>query len=157
MHWKTKITLVSLTAIAVSSCSPSAEKSQIEFTTVDVQPQVDVALTTAYDEKAIVYGDTVAGVLPGDFPKDIPLYAPASLIDMGSTQAGRPFVVLATPDENDRVNQGVTRKLATTGWEKLSTDSTGLTTFGRASRRIWIRVETSGALTEITVEYVSDR
>ena len=152
-----KITLVLMTAIVVSSCKPAEEPSQIELKTIDVQPQIDAALTTAYDETAIIQGDTVSGVLPGDFPRDIPLYAPASLIDMGLTQADRPFVVLATPDERDRVRQGLTTQLASAGWGELSTDASGLTTFGRGSRRVWLRVETSGAITEITVEYISNR
>ena len=149
--------LVPLVAMFACACGSSAEQSQIELTTVDVQPQVDAGLTTAYDEKAIVYVDSVSGVLPSDFPKDIPLYAPASLIDMGSTEAGRPFVLFATPDDRDRVSPGVASPLASAGWDKLSTDTTGRATFGRASRRIWFRVESSGVLTEITIEYVPEK
>ncbi|MEE8368871.1 MAG: hypothetical protein V3S30_11215, partial [Thermoanaerobaculia bacterium] len=82
---------------------------------------------------------------------------PASLINMGTSETGRPFVVLATPDGSDLVNQAVADRLAKAGWAAVSTDSSGLTTFGRGSRRVWLRVETSGVLTEITVEYVPDR
>ncbi|MEE8367696.1 MAG: hypothetical protein V3S30_05220, partial [Thermoanaerobaculia bacterium] len=71
MILKMKITLVLMTAIVVSSCKPSVDQTQIELTTIDVQPHIDAALTTAYDETAIVYGDTVSGVLPSDFPQDI--------------------------------------------------------------------------------------
>ena len=153
MCGRCNITLVLIAAVLGLSCEPSEVPNHIEIETVDVQPEIDAALTTAYDETAILEGDTVAGVLPADFPQDIPLYAPASLIDMGSSQTGRPFVVIATPDEKNRVTQAVVDMLANAGWEPMSTDSSGLTTFGRGSRRVWFRVETSGALTEVRVEY----
>lgn len=157
MYGRCKLTIVLTAAVLASSCKPAEEPSRIELTTIDVQPHIDAALTTAYDETAIVYGDTVSGVLPSDFPQDIPLYIPASLINMGTSETGRPFVVLATPHGSDLVNQAVVDRLAKAGWTAVSTDSSGLTTFGRGSRRVWLRVETSGVLTEITVEYVPDR
>ncbi len=144
-------------AFLASSCKPAEEPSRIELTTIDIRPEIDAALTTAYDETAVIEGDTVAGVLPSDFPQDIPLYAPASLIDMGSSQTGRPFLVLATPDEKNLVHQAVIDKLGNAGWKALSTDPSGLTTFGKGLRRVWFRVETSGALTEMQVEYMPNQ
>ena len=148
-----KIALVLIAGVIAFSCKPSAERSRIELTTVDVQPEIDVALTTAYDETAVVHGDGLSGVLPGDFPRDIPLYMPSSLIDMGSSKTGRPFIVLATPDGREKVYRSLADKLTNAGWSVVDTESSELEIFGRESRRVWIRVQTSGALTEILVEY----
>jgi hypothetical protein len=148
-----KLFLMFVIAGLTASCRSSEEPGRIEIETVDVQAEIDAALTTAYDETAIIHGDTVAGVLPGDFPGDIPLYVPASLIEMGSSESGRRFVVFATPDRRDQVHRGVIDKLINAGWNELTADPNGVTTFGRGARRVWIRVQAADALTEIVIEY----
>ena len=67
-----------------------------ELETVEVAPAPDAGASLAADEVEVRRaGSGLAGVLPSDFPRDLPLPLPASLIDI-ERGGGEVAIVLAT-------------------------------------------------------------
>ncbi len=80
--------------------------------TVEVKPASDATLSTAGDRQETRRESGFSGVLPEDFPKDLPLYRPSTLVDFGSG-----FVVLQTPDAPGAVRQKLPALLRAQGWQ----------------------------------------
>jgi len=89
-------------------------KAEDELETVDVRSGTEV--DTGSDVKAVKEGPTLTGVLPSHFPKDLPLYLPASLVDYGDTAKGRKTVSLLTPDPLSDVRRALLARLRDAGW-----------------------------------------
>ncbi|MGE5234039.1 MAG: hypothetical protein ACM3OB_08000 [Acidobacteriota bacterium] len=83
--------------------------------TVEVKPAEDATLTTAGDRQETRRESGFSGVLPEDFPADLPLYRPSTLVDFGSGPDGR-FVVLQTPDALAAVRTRLPALLRAHGW-----------------------------------------
>ncbi len=103
-----------LLSLIVSSCHGPAEKQRDEIKTVDVPPLLTFDVEQDPQEAQRV--PELAGVLPGDFPSDLPLYAPSSLIDFGSTEGGPRYVVLLSPHTRPRVAGELEKLLRESGW-----------------------------------------
>lgn len=72
--------------LVAAACGPAPEKrADAPLDTVDVTAKPDAAATLETDGVAAPRADEsgVAGVLPPDFPKDVPLPEPSSLVDFG--------------------------------------------------------------------------
>lgn len=80
-------------AVALAGCggkeAESAPAKGLE--TVDVAPSLSVP--TEGDIKAAPPKKGLVGILPNDFPRDLPIFLPASVIDFGKKD-GRRFVLL---------------------------------------------------------------
>lgn len=82
--------------------------------TVDVQSSLSVP--TENDTQAAPPRKGMVGVLPSDFPRDLPIYVPSSIIDFGR-QDGRRFVLLQSPDGRDGVESWLRRALTQAGFK----------------------------------------
>jgi hypothetical protein len=89
----------------------------------------------------------VSGVLPSDFPRDVPLYSPSSLVDFGEGPSG-PFVLFFSPDPADGVLQQLRRELSGRGWEAGEE-----ATWHKGNRQVRVLVRGEPTGTEIRVEY----
>jgi hypothetical protein len=87
-------------------------------------------------------------VLPGDFPPDLPLVQPASVIDFGT--ATDRFVVLRTSLSRAEAEAQLARKLDAAGW--ASGGERWTRTRGRDSVRIAFETGKAGE-TLVTVRY----
>jgi hypothetical protein len=61
----------------------------------------------------------MAGILPGDFPDQIPLYQPSSLTNHGETDKGLRFVELTIPEPAQRVRMAYFQELQRAGFANL--------------------------------------
>jgi len=136
--------------LALAACGePPAENQDIE--TVDVKPALEV--DTSEDVQGRARAPELVGVLPGDFPPDLPLYLPASLIDFGESASGRPTVSLLTPHGISTVRRELFARLREAGWSTASGDD-GTVVLRKDGRRAWLRLEESRPGTVYRFEYV---
>lgn len=82
--------------------------------TVDIKPAL--APPTEGDIKAAPPRKGLVGVLPNDFPRDLPIYLPSSIIDFGKKD-GRRFLLLQSPDPRDAALAWVRRAAAEAGYQ----------------------------------------
>ena len=133
------------------SCAGGDATDQGEIEMIEVAPSRTSVLTTAYDEAAPERQEAFSGVLPSDFPADLPLYDPSNLTDFGG-EGGARFVLLFTPDAATMVRDRMRAELARSGWALI--DGGGERgTWRRGSRSVILDVRDARPGTEIRVEY----
>jgi len=118
-------------------------RGQLE--TVDVSGPVDAGATTELDAVATPRTAS-AGVIPGDFPKEIPLPSGGSLVDFGEGAAGSwiELVVAAPPAEVGAAYRG---RLAKAGFRVASGG-----VWSRGSLRLEVAVSARGAGATVRLE-----
>ena len=92
------------------------------------------------------------GVLPGDFPKDLWPYEPASIVDFGAAEAGRSYVSLRTVGAPQEVSRRFEAQERTRGWQVTKPAST-LLSFSKGGRLVEAELEQRGNETWIRIEY----
>ncbi len=117
---------------------------------VDVEPALEIPIDN--DPVAVERGPELVGVLPGDFPADLPLYLPASLIDFGTGEDGWRYVELLTPHALARTDPGLATLLAERGWASDGA-SGGSRLLRKGSLRVRLRVENARPGTSYRFEY----
>lgn len=140
------LTVVLLAAVACRQ--PPAQDAELE--TVDVQPGIEI--DTSEDPRAAEKSAQLVGVLPGDFPRDLPLYLPASLVDFGEVSAGRFSVTLLTPDGVAQVRRTLLERLRAAGWT-VSAGAGDAVVLVQGGRRAWLYLEESTSATRYRYEY----
>ena len=134
-----------LLAAGVVACRPAPEKrGDKPLETVEVTAQPDAAATIETDTVARPHPDdqSVAGALPADFPKDIPLPRPSSLVDFGArsvtfeVQRAR---AAASGDYLKRLEAAGFRAGADGSWQK-------------GARRIRVAFADASGATRVTIE-----
>jgi hypothetical protein len=137
--------LVVLLSPGFAACRPASEKPRGKpLETVDVTAQPDAAATIETDTVARPHPDTqsVAGALPADFPEDVPLPKPSSLVDFGArsvtfeVQRAR---AAASADYLKRLGAAGFRAGADGAWQK-------------GARRIRVAFADASGATRITIE-----
>jgi hypothetical protein len=131
-----------------------AEKAPAEDTleTVDVGEGIDSNIRPEDDVRAEVRERGLLGVLPGDFPGDLWVYEPASIVDFGAAEGGRSFVALRAVAAPDDVARRLRGEQSTRGWEVEAATGT-LLTFSKGGRRVEAELEQRGNETWIRIEY----
>jgi hypothetical protein len=119
--------------------------------TVDVRPSRTTLLTTAYDVEAPERRGAFTGVLPSDFPSDLPLYDPSSLTDFGDHGRAR-FVLLFSPDAATMVRDRMRGELARSGWALIE-GGMQRGTWRRGSQSLILDIQDARPGTEIRIEY----
>ena len=143
--------IASALAVALLAACGGEASEPGEIEVVDVAPSRTSVLTTEYDEEAPQRRDAFAGVLPSDFPADLPLYDPSTLVDFGD-DAGSRFALMFTPDAATMVRNRMRSELGRSGWALI--DGDGLRgTWRRGSRSVILDIRDARPGTEIRVEY----
>jgi hypothetical protein len=93
----------------------------------------------------------MAGILPSDFPSDIPVFSPSSLVDFGSPGVER-YVELDTPAPIRGVRASLEAQLASAGWSGSGPSGETLL-FSKAGRQLRVVLEDLSAGTRIRYEY----
>ncbi|HVS15299.1 MAG TPA: hypothetical protein VMV46_15330 [Thermoanaerobaculia bacterium] len=103
-------------AATLAACAPRSEADpEAAIETVEVGAGPTAAMTAEGDQAAAASSDEgLIGVLPGDFPPDLPLVEPASVIDFGT--ATDRFVVLRTGLARSAAEAQLARRLDAAGW-----------------------------------------
>jgi hypothetical protein len=139
--------LIASLVIAAVACGDEPRTAPGEVQTVEVGPALDASLTTAGDVQAKPRPAGLSGILPGDFPSDIPTYKPATLADFGDAGGGRRYVLLQTPDPMARAAPAYRAALAGRGWSGAG-DS-----YSKGGRTLAVLFEDARPGTRIRVEY----
>jgi hypothetical protein len=126
MKWLAGALLVGLLA----ACGGAGERRPADdfenLETEDIGDAFDAGLSTEEDRKGRPPRDPeVAGVLPGGFPGDIPLFRPSSIVDFGELDGGRHFVEIDTSAPVAAVRAELERSLAGSGWAREGAAASG--------------------------------
>ena len=134
-----------------SRTGPGSDESK-PLETVEVDEGPEAAFTTENDEFAAPRSaQDMAGVLPSDFPSDVPIFSPSSLVDFGSPAGGR-FVELDTSTPITAVRAALQSQLSNAGWS--SSGSTGESlVFVKAGRQVRVVLKDLSAGTRVRYEY----
>jgi len=135
----------------LAACGQTDKSGTQEIETIEVAPGRTSVLTTAYDEVAAQRQESFSGVLPSDFPSQLPLYHPANLTDFGDANQGR-YVLMFSPDDTTMVRQRMGVELRRTGWTLVDGDSER-GTYRRGSSSVILDIREARPGTEIRVEY----
>jgi hypothetical protein len=137
--------LVVLLAAGLAACRPASEAPGGKpLETVDVTAQPDAAATIETDTVARPHPDTqnVAGALPADFPKDVPLPKPSSLVDFGARS-----VTFEVQRARAAASVDYLKRLEAAGFRA---GAGGL--FEKGARRIRVAFADASGATRITIE-----
>jgi hypothetical protein len=140
-------------AAGVTACR-RADTAPAEETieTVDVGEGIDSNIRPEDDQRAEVRERGLLGVLPGDFPRDLWVYEPASIVDFGAAEGSRSFVALRAVAAPERVAQRLRSEESARGWQVEAATGT-LLTFSKGGRRVEAELEQRGNETWIRIEY----
>lgn len=133
LGWATLLLFLILTP----GCQRS--ESEREVPTIDVPPPL--AVETSNDPQADEEQVLLIGILPDDFPDDLPIYLPASLIDFGRTEGGLRFVHLISPHRLSRVRRELGDLMSAGGWSSEAGGQKGRARWRKGIREVWLRVE----------------
>ncbi len=103
-----------------------------------------------YDVQARSSEEIVGSVMPSDFPRDVPLYGSASLINQGPADPGRKFVELSVPAQRPVVERRYSAQLEAAGWRRgdagafLRQGRTIVVSFREGAPGTWVRIEYGG-------------
>jgi len=129
---------------------PESDAKPLE--TVEVNEGPEAAFTTEHDEFAATRpAQEMAGVLPSDFPSDVPVFSPSSLVDFGSP-GGEPYVELDTSAPMNGVRASLQSQLSNAGWS-ISDSNGEATVFVKAGRELRVVLRDLSAGTRIRYEY----
>ena len=112
---------LTLTLLATGCSGPGESGSGNPSETVDVPPALEIP--TENDEVAAPRAvEDVAGLMPSNFPEDLPLHRPSSLVNFGDDEQ-RAWVELLSDDPPIHVEQTLTNRLRSGGWSMSPIDS----------------------------------
>lgn len=131
----------------LGACQPSIEEPEI-VDTVDVEPSLSI--TPDEDQTAVARAPELVGILPADFPTDLPLFLPASLVDFGTNEGAR-YVSLLTATSLQRVDRELAALLRQKGWSV--SDAAGGKRLRKGSQQVTLRLENARPGTLFHYEY----
>jgi hypothetical protein len=140
---------------SIVACRRPAEEQatrESELETVDVDEPIDSQIRPEEDERAQVRDRGLLGILPGDFPKDLWPYEPASIVDFGEAEAGRAYVSFRTVGSPQEVSRRFQAQERARGWQ-VTTPASTLLTFTKDKRLVEAELEQRGNETWIRIEY----
>lgn len=135
--------------IVLPGCNRSTEQpgEPKELETVDIGGGIDAELTTEFDERAKQVGIEMGGVLPSDFPPQMPVFSPSSVVDFGPG-----FVELDTPSSAAAVRSSLGRQIQQAGWTVDSVGDGG-SLYSHEGYRVRVIVSDAGSGSRVRYEY----
>jgi len=146
-HSRTLVMGLALAALAAAGCPGTQDGKNVD--TVDVAAGLEVP--TDSDPKAPPEIARLTGALPSDFPRDLPVHLPASVLDFGTGADGLRWVSLISSDGGDRVRTATEARLRAAGWS-LS-ESGGALVVRKGERRARLLLEEARPGTLMRYEY----
>ena len=143
--------MVPVVFLACSRSEPKPKKPK-ELETVDVGAGYDAGLSTESDQRARRTKSALGGVLPSDFPADMPVFSPASIVDFGQPGGSGSFVVVDTPVPRAEVKSSLGSRIQRSGWAVEAIDDEG-NIYTKEGRRVRVILTDLGSGTRIRYEY----
>ncbi len=134
--------------VLVAGCDRRQEAG--ETPTIDVPPALTVDIEN--DPRAAEEVPALIGILPTDFPPEVPIYVPASLIDFGSSPRGLRSVSLLSPHSAQRVRRQLDELMRDRGWTADGDAAEG-TRWRKGAIEVWLQVENARPGTLYVFEY----
>ena len=145
------VLIVLVSSVACDRTAPKQEKLE-ELETVEVGAGHDADLTTENDETARRVETRTGGVLPSDFPADLAVLSPSSVVDYGQLATGRSFVEVDTPVPLGEVRSSLAAQLQRSGWSVVAIGDAG-NTYTKGGRRVQLILTDLTSATRIRYEY----
>ena len=144
-----QLVLLTLAVSLLIGCQRSrgGERRPVEIETVDVDSGYDAELTTEADERARQVQIDLGGVLPSDFPAELPIFSPSSVVDFGPG-----YVEVDTPVPESEVRSSIAAQLERSGWTVGTIGGAG-NTYNRDGVTVRIGLSAIGSGTRIRYEY----
>lgn len=156
IHRTTTALIVTVAALALAAalagCAPPEPSAQVEIETEEIDAPIDAELSTEDDFKATRRAPTLAGVLPGGFPDDLPLMVPSSVVDFGPAAGDRAYLELDTGRPPDEVRSWLGQRLPAAGWTVRAIGEGGLEA-SKGPRTVDYRLTKLAPGTRIRLEY----
>ncbi len=144
---------LSLLILGCPAAEPGAEEED-SFDTRDVGSGVDSQIRPEDDAqpapREIV---SLVGMLPSDFPDDVWVYEPASIVDLPAAASEERYIVFRAREALPAVAQKMGARLAADGWSGDSLDGGEPVTFRKGDRQIVVGLVDQREETAIRVEY----
>jgi len=139
-----------LLVLPLAACQPSNDRGAAprELETVDVTRAPDAALSTAEDAQERRVAEGLSGVLPDGFPADLPLFRPASLVEMGELGGGGQIAEFDSPAPPAEVANWLAIRWRAKGWRPAAG---GVWTSGE--RRVTLTVVTRPSGCRFSIAY----
>ena len=143
-----------LLLLTLGCSTDSSEIEEAPFETEDVGAGVDHQIRPETDTKpAPREMVSLIGLLPSDFPADVWVYEPSSIVDLPAPDSSELFVTLKARAEFAAVAAKLGAKLAASGWSGASLESGDTVVFRKGERQIVVGLEDQRGETRIRVEY----
>lgn len=131
-------------AVLTWACGQAPPDEPQEISTVDVP--APLAVDVDQDPRADRERARLVGVLPEDFPPDLPIPLPASVIDFGDAGGGR-FVTLLSTRPPAQIRPELEGSLRDQGWQPVGES------WRKGTRRVRLRIEAETPGTLYRYEY----
>lgn len=150
--WRT-VTL-SIVPILMIACGRSESKPKVskELETVEVGAGYDANLSTEADKRERRVTADMGGVLPSDFPSQMPIFTPSSIVDFGQPGGSDNYVVVDTPVPRNEVASLLATRIERAGWSVDAIGDEG-TIYIREGRRVRVILNDLGSGSRIRYEY----
>ncbi|MBZ0113103.1 MAG: hypothetical protein K8J08_11620 [Thermoanaerobaculia bacterium] len=147
-------------ALSTASCRPERSPEPEELLTEEVSLPPDALVDPALDIKEKRRSqESLAGQLPSNFPKDLPTFPGATVVDF--SESGAPWIEMLAPASGREVAKRYESLLGAAGWTASGTGpaGTGLAADGQAhtytsgGRSVSLRLDTQGPSCKIRISY----
>ncbi len=126
------------------------EQEDAPLEVVDVAPSVEISSEDDPQERR--RAPNLSGVLPGDFPAELPLYLPSSVVDIDSGADGQQRVVLLADQGKAQVEARQLELVRGAGWTASSVAS-GRWRLTRGNSEATLGIQATELGTQIQIEY----
>ena len=144
--------LVLLAALACRSDPTALEEAPLETFDIDegadknIRPEDDVREAP----REVV---SLIGLLPSDFPEDVWVYEPSSIVDLPAAGSEETFIVFKAREPIAAVAAKLERRLAADGWSGPGLSGGELQTWAKGDRRLGVGLTDRREETDIRIEY----
>lgn len=137
-------------SLALFACGRSSQDDASgNLEAVDVEPSISI--TPEDDPQAVERPPELTGILPQDFPSELPLFLPASLVDFGS-RGGKNYVSLLAAASRAKVRGDLESRLKDAGWG-VSDSGGGALVLRKGSRRVQLSIRDASPGTLYQFDY----
>lgn len=141
-------------ALAPGCGAPAGDDGPPPLETEEVTPPPDAGLTWEDDPRAAPpAAEDAAGVLPSGYPAEIPLYRPASIVDMEQRADGSGYVEIVSPSPPEAVADHFESVLRGAGWRRGGSGKGGASSWSRGGRVLEVSMEADGAGSRARIEF----
>ena len=144
---------LSLLILGCPAAEPDVEEDET-FDTADVGSGVDSQIRPEDDAqptpREVI---SLVGMLPSDFPDDVWVYEPSSIVDLPSASSQERYIVFRARESLPEVAGKMRARLEADGWSGGSLDGAEPVAFRKGERRILVELVDEREETSIRVEY----